>query len=51
MGGGYDMVGTVIGQWLEALFQPQLRSRDGAPYLCSGHQICCPTSTGFHMTE
>lgn len=28
MGGGYDMVGTVVGQWLEDLFQPQLQLLD-----------------------
>lgn len=26
--GGYDMMGTVVGQWLEDLFQPQLKQLD-----------------------
>lgn len=28
LGGGYDMLGTVVGQWLEDLFQRQLRCLD-----------------------
>lgn len=26
MGGGYDMIGTVLGEWLEEVFQSELRS-------------------------
>jgi hypothetical protein len=28
IGGGYDMIGTVVAQWLEDLFQPQLQQLD-----------------------
>jgi hypothetical protein len=28
IGGGYDMIGTVVGQWLEDSFQPHLQQLD-----------------------
>lgn len=46
MGGGYDMVGTVFGDWLAANYQPELLAlKDRASYVFPS------TGRGFHEED